>query len=483
MTLAIVVPVLDEAATLAERLQALAPLSARGVEVLVVDGGSTDGTVPIAQPLADRVLRAPSGRASQLNAGAAATRADTLLFLHADTQLPADADQLIDQALRQGRRWGRFDVRIEGRHPLLPMVAWFMNRRSRLTGIATGDQAVFVQRRLFESVGGFAAMPLMEDIELSGRLNAIEAPACLGERVTTSGRRWDRHGFWRTVLLMWRLRAAHARGTDAHTLALRYGYKPRAPAAVAIMAKAPVPGLAKTRLMPLLGAAGAARAQRGFALQTLATARAASTGDVTLWCAPDASHRFFRALAQRCGVPTLVQAGGDLGHRMACAMNHHFKHTPHTPLLIVGTDCPVLTPGHLQQAADALQTVDAVLVPAEDGGYVLLGLRRPVPEVFADVEWSTPQVLAQTRERLRTTGATWSELPALWDVDEPADWLRWIQTRPERALRRAVAPHASKPASPSSASVPGSGTVAGPAFKAAIARMSGPLPPTPVKRP
>jgi rSAM/selenodomain-associated transferase 1 len=284
---------------------------------------------------------------------------------------------------------------------------------------------VFVQRRLFESVGGFAAMPLMEDIDLSQRLKAIEAPACVRERVSTSGRRWDQHGFWRTVLLMWRLRAAHALGIDAHTLALRYGYKPRAPAAVAIFAKAPVAGLAKTRLIPLLGAAGAARAQRGFALQTLGTVRTAGTGNVTLWCAPDTTHRFFRALAQRHGISTKAQPGGDLGHRMATAMSNHFARSPHTPLLIVGTDCPALTPAHLQQAADALQTVDVVLIPAEDGGYVLMGLRKPVPEVFAHVAWSTPQVLTQTRERLRAAGVSSRELATLWDVDEPADWLRW----------------------------------------------------------
>ncbi len=425
MKLAIVVPVLNEAATLAARLQALAPLRARGAELLVVDGGSTDATLAIAQPLADHVLQAARGRASQLNAGACATRADVLLFLHADTQLPNNADHLIEQALQCGDRWGRFDVRIEGRHPLLPVVACLMNQRSRLTGIATGDQAVFVQRRLFASVGGFAAMPLMEDIDLSQRLKAIEAPASLRERVTTSGRRWDQHGFWRTVLLMWRLRAAHALGTDAHTLALRYGYQPRAPAAVAILAKAPLAGLAKTRLMPVLGAAGAARAQRGFALQMLATARAASTGGVTLWCAPDAAQRFFRALARHHGVNTIGQPAGDLGHRMATALSHHFAQTPNTPLLIVGTDSPALTPEHLQQAADALQTVDVVLIPAEDGGYVLIGLRKPVPEVFVGVEWSTPRVLTQTRERLRAADARWCELATLWDVDEPADWLRW----------------------------------------------------------
>lgn len=431
------VPVLNEAATLAGRLRALAPLRARGVEVLVVDGGSTDATADMAHHHADRVLHAPRGRASQLNAGAAAARADVLLFLHADTRLPADADHLVRQALTAGYRWGRFDVRIDGGHVLLPMVAGLMNFRSRSTGMATGDQAMFVQRRLFELVGGFTPMPLMEDLDLSQRLKAIEAPACIRARVVTSGRRWDQHGFWRTVLLMWRLRAAHALGTDAHLLALRYGYRPRAPAALAILAKAPVPGLAKTRLMPLLGAAGAARAQRGFALQTLATARAASTGSVTLWCAPDASHRFFRTLQQRHGVTILTQPAGDLGHRMAIAASHHFSRAPHAPLLIIGTDCPVLTSAHLQQAADTLQTCDVVLIPAEDGGYVLIGLRRLLPGVFNEVEWSTPQVLRQTRERLKAAGASWRELPPLWDVDEPADWLRWQSLQPSGNRRQA----------------------------------------------
>jgi rSAM/selenodomain-associated transferase 2/rSAM/selenodomain-associated transferase 1 len=427
--LSIIVPVLDEGVTLGERLQSLAPLRARGAEVLVVDGGSQDDTSTAARAHADRVLQAPRGRATQLNAGARAARGQVLLFLHADTRLPPEADRLIESALAAGRDWGRFDVRIEGRHPLLPVVAALMNLRSRLSGIATGDQAMFVQRRAFESLGGFAPLPLMEDIGLSERLKRLGPPACLREWATTSGRRWDRYGFWRTVLLMWRLRAAWALGAGPHALAQRYGYRPRAPAAVAVLAKAPVPGRAKTRLIPALGAAGAARAQRGFALQTLATARAAGTGAVTLWCAPGTGHRFFRALQRRHGVNGVDQPDGDLGHRMATAMSTHFAHAPRTPLLIVGTDCPALTPTHLQQAADALQTHDAVLIPAEDGGYVLIGLRRALPEVFHGVDWSTPQVLAQTRDRLRDTGASWQEMPTLWDVDEPADWARWQRER------------------------------------------------------
>ena len=428
MNLAVVMPVLNEALTLPGQFAALAELRARGAVLIVADGGSTDGSLALAQAVADAVVSAPRGRAAQMNAGAChplARHADALLFLHADTRLPPGADQLIEQALTGGAVWGRFDVRVDGRHPLLPLVAALMNWRSRASGIATGDQAMFVRRRVFESLGGFAPIPLMEDIELSARLKRIAPPACLPERATTDGRRWDRHGLWRTVWLMWRLRAAWAGGTDAHTLALRYGYTPRAGAAVAVLAKAPVPGQAKTRLSPLLGDAGAARAQRGFILRTLATVRLAATGPLTLHGALGAGHRLFQLLAQRHGVACRSQSEGDLGDRMAAIVVDHFSQHRPPPLLIVGTDCPVLTAAHLQRAADALQTSDAVLIPAEDGGYVLIGLRRALPAVFAQVDWSTPRVMAQTRERLSAIRATWVELPALWDVDDPQDWQRW----------------------------------------------------------
>lgn len=428
MKLVIVMPVLNEAATLSAALAALAELRARGVVVIVVDGGSSDGTATVAQSGADAVLVAPRGRASQMNAGAChalARRAHVLLFLHVDTALPAGATVAIEKVLSIGALWGRFDVRIEGRHPLLPLVAALMNRRSRWSGLATGDQAMFVQRALFESLGGFAPLPLMEDIELSARLKAIAPPACLRDTVTTDGRRWDQRGFWRTVWLMWRLRAAWAMRADAHELARRYGYRARAPAAVVVLAKAPVPGQAKTRLAPLLGERGAARAQRDFILRTLATVRHASTGEVTLHLAQSGHHRLFYLLSQRWGVVCLPQAEGDIGDRMAAAMVDHFVHTPRQPLLITGTDCPALTPEHLQQAADALQTHDAVLIPAEDGGYVLIGLRRALPSVFQRVDWSTPRVMAQTRQRLDQAGARWVELPVLWDVDDPQDWARW----------------------------------------------------------
>jgi rSAM/selenodomain-associated transferase 2 len=214
--LAIVMPVLDEAAGIAATLDALAPLRRRGCALIVVDGGSRDGTPALAAPLADQVIASPRGRALQMNAGAAAAAdAGVLLFLHADTLLPADADRLVLDAVARGARWGRFDVRIAGRPRMLRVIAALMNLRSRLTGIATGDQAIFVERALFERLGGFPAQPLMEDVELSRRLRAVARPACLRARVLTSGRRWEQRGVWRTVWLMWRLRWRYWRGVPA----------------------------------------------------------------------------------------------------------------------------------------------------------------------------------------------------------------------------------------------------------------------------
>ena len=223
MTLSIIMPVLDEAAGIEAALQALAPLRARGAEVIVADGGSRDDTPELARPLADHVINAPRGRAAQMNAGAAGARGDVLLFLHADTRLPDHADRLArDGLVNSHRAWGRFDVRFDGGG--LALVAFMMNLRSRTTGIATGDQAMFVTRAAFEAAGGFPPIALMEDVGLSARLKRIGKPLCLHARVTTSARRWRRHGVLRTILLMWKLRLAYFFGADPMRLAKAYGY-------------------------------------------------------------------------------------------------------------------------------------------------------------------------------------------------------------------------------------------------------------------
>jgi len=223
MRLSIIMPTLAEAATIAATLTALQPLRAQGHEVIVVDGGSEDATLAIAQSLCDRTLVADAGRASQMNAGAREARGDILLFLHADTSLPAGASADIDHAIARGARWGRFDVTIDGRPRVLKLVACMMNWRSRWTGIATGDQAIFVRRSAFDAAGGFPTIPLMEDVAMSKRLKSSAGrPACLRARVTTSGRRFEARGPWRTIFVMWRLRLAYAMGADPASLVRLY---------------------------------------------------------------------------------------------------------------------------------------------------------------------------------------------------------------------------------------------------------------------
>lgn len=219
--LSIIIPALDEEASIGACLARLKPLRDAGAELIVVDGGSRDATRVIAAPHADGVIDAPRGRASQMNAGAHVSRGEHLLFLHADTILPPGAAEAVADALRS-HAWGRFDVAISGAAPLLAVVALLMNLRSRWTGVATGDQAIFVRRDAFERIGGYPPIALMEDVAISKRLKAVSPPACLSQRVLTSGRRWEKHGTLRTIVLMWRLRLAYALGADPDRLARRY---------------------------------------------------------------------------------------------------------------------------------------------------------------------------------------------------------------------------------------------------------------------
>jgi len=216
--LSVVIPALNEARGIRAALEALAPLRARGHEVIVADGGSTDGTVQLASGFCTQVLNAPRGRALQMNAAARAATGEMLLFLHADTRLPPQADALVQASLKQ-HLWGRFDVEIEGRHPLLKVVACAMNLRSRLTGIATGDQAIFVRREAFP---GFPEIALMEDVAFCKRMKRLGPPACRREKALTSGRRWEARGVLRTILLMWRLRLMYFLGADPEELSRIY---------------------------------------------------------------------------------------------------------------------------------------------------------------------------------------------------------------------------------------------------------------------
>lgn len=224
--ISIIVPTLNEARNITDTLQPLQRLRWAGHELVVADGGSVDRTRELARPLADRVTLVARGRARQMNAAAVACTGELLWFLHADTQASFGAvDQLL-AAVAAGAEWGWFDVRLSGHGRSLRLVEWSMNRRSRLTRIATGDQGIFVSRRLFQAVGGFPDIPLMEDVALSKALKQRARPHCLSGPLTTSSRRWEEFGVWRTVLLMWRLRLAYWLGADPAELHRRYYGRP-----------------------------------------------------------------------------------------------------------------------------------------------------------------------------------------------------------------------------------------------------------------
>ena len=218
----VIVPALNEAGHIRQTLSDLAPVREQGHEVIVVDGGSTDATVSEAGDLADKIIEATRGRASQMNAGAGAARGELLWFLHADTRVPPQAAGALMSAIEAGALWGRFDVRLSGKQRLLRIVERSMKWRSCLTGIATGDQGIFVTRGAFQQVGRYPEIPLMEDIALSKALRRIARPACVGVRLVTSSRRWEEKGVLRTVVLMWRLRLAYATGTSPAQLVRRY---------------------------------------------------------------------------------------------------------------------------------------------------------------------------------------------------------------------------------------------------------------------
>ena len=219
----IIIPVLNEAEHLVSRLKALQSFREQDIELILVDGGSSDHTQLLAEGWVDQLICSAAGRALQMNSGAHQATGTWLFFLHIDTRLSAEAEKaLLSIVSNEAPNWGRFDVLIEGKHPLLGLVANMMNLRSRLSGIATGDQLIFVHRSLFDAVGAFPKQPLMEDVELSKRLKKIQPPLCFSERVITSGRRWDQNGFWSTVILMWSLRWRYWRGETADELVKEY---------------------------------------------------------------------------------------------------------------------------------------------------------------------------------------------------------------------------------------------------------------------
>ena len=226
--LSVIIPTLNEAGCILSTLEALQPLRSQGHEIILVDGGSSDATLDLSQALVDRAVQSPPGRARQMQAGADLSSGSILWFLHADSNIPSRADTLIMAALEKTRAdWGRFDIAFTDSHPLMRCVAWFMNQRTRLTGIATGDQGIIVRRTLFDKVGGLPSIPLMEDISFSRSLKQHGRPCRVIQTLGTSPRRWHTHGILRTIVTMWGLRLAYFAGIKPEQLVKFYPVKSR----------------------------------------------------------------------------------------------------------------------------------------------------------------------------------------------------------------------------------------------------------------
>ncbi|WP_162925709.1 TIGR04283 family arsenosugar biosynthesis glycosyltransferase [Isoalcanivorax indicus] len=424
--LSVIIPVRNEASRLAATLAPLQAWRARGVEVLVVDGGSSDGSPAVAAPLADEVLYSEPGRARQMNRGAAHARANWLWFLHADTQF-GDAHIHALEACCRARRsgWAFFRVQLSGPGLLLSIVGRMMTWRARLTAVATGDQGLLVSRDSFQVCDGYPDIPLMEDVALCKQLRARSRPVVLGPALGVDSRRWETHGRWRTIVLMWRLRWAYWRGVAPAQLHARYypGSDPSGDqgaadqAALVMLTRDISSGQAKTRLRPALGAAGAAAVHQALVARTLKTCTA---GPWPLRCHVQGDSGPLQAMVPGANVTWLPQVPGDLGWRMQHALASAHA-AGYRRVVLVGSDCAVLDSDYLSMAFAALAMHDFVLGPAEDGGYVLIGSARPSAwhgaPCLSGTRFGGAHALADTLTGLRALGSV-ALLPARWDVDD-----------------------------------------------------------------
>ncbi len=437
--LSIIIPVLNEQKCIVARLNALQKLREAKCEIVLVDGGSDDQTVDLAIPLVDKFVHSSPGRAVQMNRGAELATGNIFLFLHIDTVLPKSANELIANLIAERSSvWGWFDLQFDNSSLLFKLISGSMNIRAAFTQVCTGDQTMFITRSLFESIQGFPEIPLMEDVAISKLLRRNSKPKRVSTKVTTSIRRWEQNGVIKTVLFMWWLRLLYFIGTSPIELARRYYPnfvkqcdKADSPvpseatfrypnARILLFARAPFLGQVKTRLEPLLGSEKSLELHRAMSLRIAGLLSSIKLAPWQLWVSADESNEFFLSICNREDIH--LQIGNNLGEKIAGSMHEALLKPGVNGVIVIGSDCPGFDEAYLESAIKQLyECHDIVLGPAEDGGYVLIGMKAPNPTVFKGVEWGTDRVLEQTITNIDSLNLSYVLLEPLWDVDRPED--------------------------------------------------------------
>jgi len=408
--LTIIIPVYNEAEILSDFLADLFASfeNSPNIEVLLCDGGSSDSSVQIAKQFPCKIINSPAGRARQMNTAAAEAKGEWLVFVHADTSLP---DHWMNLVTSSSAPWGRFDIKLEGNHQMYRIVERLINWRSSLTSVATGDQVLFFRQDFFRQLNGYENIPLMEDIAISKAARKKAKPLQIRQTVITSSRRWQEKGVVKTILTMWILRLAYWLGVSPHTLH-RYYYpesvSTEKSTLLQIFARPPVEGKVKTRLIPDLGVQKATRLYSLLLQQTQQTV-SESQLPCQLWLSEAPQDDQFEQGSYE------IQQGEDLGQRMFFALDQGLK--KYDQVILIGSDCAEITTLHFSEVSQSLLKYDVVLIPAHDGGYVLIACRKISSHIFSGITWSSDQVLKQTLERIKDHGFSVKLHDPLRDID------------------------------------------------------------------
>ena len=418
--LAVVIPALDEAEYLPGLLDDLSRLRIP-VEVVVVDGGSTDGTPDFAEAGGARVVSSAPGRAGQMRAGADATVAPWLFFVHADCRISESSLRALEEFIAPDDRshHGHFAFALAGEGRCWRFIEFGVRVREATANLVYGDQGLVVSRQAYREAGGHPPWPIMEDVGVLDRLRKTGTETRLDGPLVTSPRRYEVEGRVRTWLRHGLLMALFRLGVWPERLARWRAGSDRVPRrSLIVFVKAPRPGKVKTRLAVDVGADKAARIYRSMGRQIVDAVRGGRYAVRIHHDPPEAADEVASWLGER-GLSFHAQTVGDLGARMANAFEQCFEEADE--VCIIGTDAPSVSQDTIDEAFDGLATSDLVIGPAEDGGYYLLALRRPCPALFDDIEWSSLEVLSATLARAHEAGLSVQQLARQTDVDTLAD--------------------------------------------------------------